>query len=227
MTAFIPLRKGKPLSTPKGAPLAVPSSELAQAIEVEWADVGGILPRRGQIPLTQYVNTAIDHISPALDAARGGFLSHANSELLCYRAEEPKELLARQTAYWQPWLDWVKTETGADFLVFNGIMPQKQSPEALAALRMAIQHLDAFHLLALSQAAGLTGSAILGLAMLKQHLSPSQVLELALLEEIYQSETWGEPEELRAKRDDLLSELEQLHRFITLLPVLPGLSVDS
>jgi chaperone required for assembly of F1-ATPase len=213
---YIPERNGKPMLTPKGAVLELPTQELAEAIKAEWADVKG-LPKRGQIPLTQYANTAIDHIAPAQEAALGGFLSHAHSELLCYRALEPKALVQRQAERWQPWLDWVKAETGAEFAVFAGVVPQKQNPEAIAALRGAVIALDPFALLALSQAAGLTGSAVLAYAFYKRQLDYVELMDYALLDELYQSEQWGEPDELKEKREDLKLELTQLAKFMQFL----------
>jgi chaperone required for assembly of F1-ATPase len=215
--SFIPQRNGKPLTTPKGVPLAVPTEKLAKAIEAEWADVKGIVPKRGQIPLTQHANTALDHITAAPEAALGGFLSHAQSDLLCYRATDPKDLVQRQGERWQPWLDWIRGETGADFAVFSGLMPQKQKPEALEALRQATQALDPFHLLVLSQAAGLTGSAVLAYAFYKRQLDYVELMEYALLDELFQSEQWGEPEELKQQREDLRLELAQLSQFMNLL----------
>lgn len=215
--SFIPQRKGKPMTTPKGLPLAVPTQALAQAIEAEWSAVQGIVPKKHQIPMTQYANTAIDHIAPAPQAALAGVISDAHSDLLCYREDKDKALAARQHTHWQPWLDWVKTQSGADLAVFTGLMPQTQRPEAVAALGRMLEGLEPFRLLALSQAAGLTGSAVLALAWLRGELDAQELFQLATLDEAYQIEQWGEPEELAEKRADLRRELTELTRYRDLL----------
>lgn len=215
--SHVPQRKGKPLHTPKGLALAVPTLALAQAIETEWAAVQGIVPKKHQIPMTQYANTAIDHIAPAPQAALAGVLSHAHSDLLCYREDKDKALAARQNTHWQPWLDWAKTQSGADFAVFTGLMPQTQPREAVAALARILEELEAFRLLALSQAAGLTGSAVLALAWLRREFDAQELFQLATVDESYQIERWGEPEELAAQRADLRRELIELTRYRDLL----------
>jgi len=208
--------QGKPLKTPAGNELCVPAQALAEAIEAEWAVVKAA-PQRGQIPLTQYSNTAIDHVAPAREGALRGWLSHAETDLLCYRAGEPLPLKQRQEAVWQPLLDWVQDETGAKMAVLAGVMPQPQPTEAIAALRRMAEKLDDFHLMALAQAGGLLGSAVLALALVRGRVDVTGALAAALLDEIFQSEQWGEPEELTRRRDDLTRELTELHRFLCLL----------
>jgi len=214
--SFIPQRAGKDLKTPQGVPMAVPTQQLADAISSEWAQIKG-LPKREQIPLTQYANTAIDHTAPNRDGAIKAFLGHAEGDLLCYRADEPPALAARQAQLWQPLLDWARATYGADLAVFIGLMPQSQNPAALTALRQQAEALDDFKLLALAQAAGLFGSAVLALALLTGRLNYQQAMELSLLDELFQSEQWGEPEELKEKRDGLEKELSELAQFINLL----------
>ncbi len=146
-----------------------------------------------------------------------GWLSHARSDVLCHRADHPEELVKRQRDVWQPLLDWAERETGARLVPSTGVMPCDPSVEALDALRRTVEPLDDFRLMALSQAAGLLGSAVLALAFVRGHIHVTTALAASLLDELYQSERWGEPEELTRRRDDLTSELEMLARFRSLL----------
>ena len=223
MMAYCPKRKGNPLTTPAGREMAVPTAALCAAIEAEWADVQGAtkhgqgVPKHGQIPLTRYVNTVLDHIAQAREGAVNGWLSHAESDLLCPRAEAPVDLVARQDRVWQPYLDWLREETGVTLEVTLGLMPHRQSPAVLAVLRQHGEQLDDFRLLVLSQATSLLGSAVLALAFVCKRVDVEAALGAALLDELYQSERWGEPEELVIRRDDLSRELGELSRFLLLL----------
>lgn len=211
-----PVHQGKPMHTPAGHEMLVPTKALAEAIAAEWAGIKGPV-HRSKIPFTQYVNTAIDHVQPAADAAVGGFLSHAESDTLCFRVEEPKALQERQAAAWDPLLDWLEGLIGFRPFVFTGLTGMKQDQDVIKALRVIGAGYDPMHLLALSQAAGLLGSATLALAVLKGRLAMDEALRLSMLEELFQSEEWGEPEEMRVRREDLRRELDQLAQFIALL----------
>ncbi len=211
-----PQHKGKGMRTPAGHEMVVPTKALAEAIAAEWANVKGPV-HRSRIPFTQYVNTAIDHVQPAADAAVGGFLSHAESDTLCFRVDEPKALQERQAAEWDPLLDWLEGLISFRPFVFTGLYGMKQDQDVIKALRVIGSGYDHMHLLALSQAAGLLGSATLALAVLKGRLDMNEALRLSMLEELFQSEEWGEPEEMRVRREDLKFELAQLAQFIALL----------
>lgn len=211
-----PLRNGKPMFTPAGRPLVAPSRDLAEAIAAEWADVKGLV-HRSKIPFTQYLNTALDHVAPAPEAAVAGFLSHAESDTLCFRAEEPKALNERQAAEWDPLLDWLEGEIKFRPFVFTGLTGMKQDQDVIRALRAVAEQYEPLRLLALSQAAGLLGSATLAYAVLMGRLTMPEALRLSMLEELFQSEQWGEPEEMRERREDLQTELTQLAQFIALL----------
>lgn len=211
-----PQHNGKPLSTPAGQPMVVPTEGLASAISAEWADVKKLV-HRSKIPLTQYANTAIDHVRTAPEAAAAGFLSHAESDALCFRVIEPKDLNERQAREWDPLLDWLESLISFRPFVFTGLTGMKQDQDVIKALRGLALEYDSFRLLALSQAAGLLGSATLALAVLKGRLTVDEALRLSMLEELFQSEQWGEPEEMRVRREDLQLELRQLAGFIALL----------
>lgn len=211
-----PHRNGKPMMTPAGKALVAPTEALAEGVLAEWAGIKGPV-HPSKIPFTQYLNTALDHVAPAPDAAVAGFLSHAESDTLCFRVEEPKALQERQAKEWDPWLDWLEKEISFRPFVFTGLTGMKQDQDVLKALRTRALAYDPLRLLALSQAAGLLGSATLAYAVLEGQLEMPEALRLSMLEELFQSEEWGEPEEMRVRREDLQMELTQLAQFIDLL----------
>src|SRR5881392_2104003 len=123
---------GRPMRTPARHELVVPSAALAEAIAAEWdAQQDDIRP--ATMPLTRLAATAIDRTRAQRDLVIAETANYAGTDLVCYRAERPPELIARQQAEWQPLLDWAMQRYDASLAVTNGVLPQPQSPAALKA----------------------------------------------------------------------------------------------
>ncbi|MCM0021589.1 MAG: ATP12 family chaperone protein, partial [Tagaea sp.] len=137
---------GKALKTPAGIEIAVPTRALAEAMVAEWCDR---VPRGkarkidyDKLPLTRIVGTALDRIPSKRDAILDGLVAYAETELLCFRADAPAELAARQTKTWQPLLDWLALAYDAPLIVSHAIAAPAQPPSSLAALRKALAGMD-------------------------------------------------------------------------------------
>ncbi len=181
----------RPVRTPGRTPLALPTPALAEAVAEEWRLVGETVDPRA-MPLTGLANAAIDRIAvdPAPFAA--GLARYAESDLLCYRADSPPELIARQDEVWNPLLDWARDRYDVHFTLVTGIMHQPQ-PEATAArLSQAVAALGAFQLAALSPVVTITGSLVLALALLEGAADADAVWTAAHVDEDFQAEQWGE-----------------------------------
>src|SRR4029077_9585853 len=111
--------------------------------------------------------------------------------LLCYRAGEPESLVARQSALWQPLLDWAAERYGARLSVANGMTFVAQPSEAVASLRAAVAHHGDLALSALYNLTHIAGSLVIALAVAERHLSPADAFAAAQLDELYQIERWG------------------------------------
>jgi chaperone required for assembly of F1-ATPase len=102
---------GQSVCTPLGLPQIVVSKALVEAVADEWRAQGEkVVPE--SMPLSGYVNTAIDRIGNNREIILKDVISFAGTDLLCYRSEEPKDLVARQNEYWQPLLDWAANSMG-------------------------------------------------------------------------------------------------------------------
>jgi len=206
---------GNRVNTPAGAALVMRSRGLAEAVAAEWSAQGEqVLP--DTMPLMQLTATALDRVASARPAVIAQLLLYGETDLLCYRATEPPELVDRQAAIWQPLLDWAALRFGAELAVIAGLMPQPQPAGALAALRAALAPADAFGLTGLLAAAGAAGSLILALALQAGRLSADEVWALSLLDETFQIERWGEDAEAAARRARLRADLRAAGRFLTL-----------
>ena len=207
---------GRPLRTPKRAAMAVPSEALAAAIADEWNALGERIEPQA-LPLTRLANTAIDGVSVARTAVIDDLARYAASDLLCYRAEGPAGLVARQTAAWDPWLRWADETFGARLSVTRGLMPVTQPPEAIRALSLAAGPFDAFGLAALHVAAGLTGSLVIALAVAHERLTGAEAWAAATVDDAWQQSQWGADCEAAERAKALEASLVHAARFLSLL----------
>ena len=182
----------RPVRTPGRVALALPTDALAQGVADEWRAIGEgeeIDPRA--MPLTGLSNAAIDRVGadPALFAA--GLAQYGESDLLCYRADSPDDLVARQAAAWDPLLDWARTRYDVHIEVATGILHRAQPDQTLTRLSDAIAARDAFELAALSPIVTIGGSLIVALALAERAATVEQLWDAITLDEEYQAERWG------------------------------------
>ncbi len=133
---------GRVVKTPLKAPLRLPNRALAEAVAAEWAAQGETIDP-GTMLFTKLANTAIDRIAGHRPRIVGEILDYAGSDLVCYRAEAPQPLVARQAAVWDPVVDWTRTRLDAPVAVHAGVMHQPQPPAVLAAVESPIAALSA------------------------------------------------------------------------------------
>ena len=181
---------GKPMRTPGRVPLALPTDALAAAVAAEWRAVDGEIDPRA-MPLTGLANAAIDRVSrdPAVFAR--GLAVYAESDMLCYRADAPDDLVSRQRAAWDPLLDWARGRYDVHIETATGILHRAQPVTSLARLGEAVAARDAFALAALSPIVTIGGSLIAALALAEGAATPQQVWDAITLDEDYQAERWG------------------------------------
>jgi len=155
---------GKPIRTPKKTPFVVHSAALAQAIAEEWRCQDEDI-RPESMPLLRLANTAIDMVTGQRDAVVDNLAGYGGTDLLCYRAAEPEDLVARQLRDWSPWLDWARDEYGASLKTTDGIVHIAQNPAALTALHGAVDGHDIMELAAMNDLVTIAGSLVLALAV--------------------------------------------------------------
>ena len=185
---------GRSVKTPLSHSLKVPVLALAEAIAGEWrAQTEKIDPEC--MPLTRLANTALDRVSRMREAVIGQLLDYASADLLCYRVATPLDLVRRQQTYWQPIVDWAAEALSAPLRVTQGIVAVPQPSEALAALRHKLDGYDDWVLTGLQGIVTVTGSLLLGLAVLEGRLSAEQAVTASQLDELYENELWGDDAE--------------------------------
>jgi chaperone required for assembly of F1-ATPase len=209
---------GRPVRTPARRALELPTKMLAEAVAHEWD-----APKKdepvdpAQMPLTQLASTALDRVGPQREEILAGLLRYADTDLVCYRADEPRELAQRQRAAWQPLLDWLDRRYGVRLAVGQGVMPISQDPAMVERLAEIVRGFDDWRLTALQAATAATGSLVIALALIVGRIGAAQAFAVAELDERFQNEQWGEDEEVRRRRDLLAADLDSARRFLDLL----------
>jgi chaperone required for assembly of F1-ATPase len=210
------LLDGRPVKTPGRAPLAPPGASLAGAIADEWnAQDQQIDPR--SMPLTGLANAAIDRIAPAREAFAQGLAAYGESDLLCYRAEGPAPLVARQAEHWDPILGWARDRYDIAFEVTAGIVHRPQPPETVARLAAAVGTRDPFALAGLSPLVTVSGSLVVALALAEGAIGLDAAWAAASLDEQWQAEQWGEDAEAAAALANRRADFAAAARFLSLL----------
>jgi chaperone required for assembly of F1-ATPase len=182
---------GRPVRTPAKAALAVPSAALAEAIAAEWAAQGDKVDPRS-MPLTGLANAAIDRVGPQhADFARD-LAAYGGTDLLCYRADSPAPLVARQAESWDALLGWAQRRYDVAFTVVTGIMHRPQPPATIARLAEAVAARDAFALAGLSPLVTIGGSLVAALAVAEDAIDVDAAFAATHLDELWQAEQWGE-----------------------------------
>jgi chaperone required for assembly of F1-ATPase len=206
---------GRPVRTPAKASLSLPTRALAEAVAEEWrAQEEEIHPQ--SMRLMRLAATAIDRVSRQRDAVIEEIAAYAATDLVCYRAEQPASLAARQQAAWQPLVDWAARRYDARLRVTAGLMPVQQPQAATGALRSAVAVLDDMMLTGLHNATAACGSAVIALALAEGRVGPDEAWELSLVDETFQVEQWGEDGEAARRHQALREDIASAVRFMEL-----------
>lgn len=208
---------GRQVRTPLRRVLEVPSLSIAEALAGEWRRQHDVIDP-ATMPLTRLVNAALDAVAGREAAVRADIVKYAGTDLVCYRAEHPQVLVARQAEAWDPILAWARDSLGAELLPAKGIVHQAQPAAALARIASAIEPLPALALAALHSATTLTGSALLALACHAQRIDAAETWRLAHIDEDFQAEQWGWDSEAQAARNRKRAELDAAALVLTALP---------
>jgi len=211
---FVLLLDGKPVRTPARKLLAAPNKALAEALADEWrAQDKEINP--ATMPKTRLVNTALDGMGQ-IEAVAADVAKFAASDLVCYRAGEPENLVREQSAAWDRVLEIAKEKYGARFVCAEGVMFVAQPPESIAAVEKAVLEQaeapnGAIRLAALHVMTTLTGSVLIALELIHGALTLDEAWAAAHVDEDFQSRFWGTDDEALARRAGRLAEMRSAY----------------
>ena len=127
--------------------------------------------------------------------------SYGDSDLICYRAADPQGLVERQNKAWDPLVDWSATKLKAPLKVFVGVMHASQSSESLLTLSERVHKLTPFQLTAFHDLVSLSGSLVIGFAVVEGYATPENLWEISRIDEQWQIDQWGRDEEAEAQAE--------------------------
>ena len=210
---------GRTMRLPSGARLLVGAPRLAEAIAREWQEAGGA--KGGEMsfadtPLTRVAGTAQERIAPDPAPTIDAIARYGETDLLCYRADFPRELAQLQAQRWQPWLDWAALTYDAPLRVTSGIGHIRQHHDSISAFRHAVAALDHDVLAGLGIAVPALGSLVLGLALASNAMDAETAFALGTLDELFQAGQWGEDAEAAARRASVAADIALAARYIDL-----------
>jgi chaperone required for assembly of F1-ATPase len=195
---FVVLLDGKRVHTPARRPLAAPTPALGNAIADEWqAQAEHVDP--AAMPLTRLANAIVDGVAGKAGEVAAGIVDYLGTDLVCYRADAPEQLVALQAQAWDPVLAFARDAHGARFVLAEGVIHAAQPAEAIAAMRAAIPA-DVWKLGAVSSLTALTGSALIALMLAAGQLTPDAAWAAAHVDEDFQMSQWGRDEIALARR---------------------------
>lgn len=207
---------GRAVKTPARASLIVPTEGLANAIAEEWRSVDGTIDP-GSMPLTGLANAAIDRVAPERQAFAESLARYAEADLACYRADGPRELMARQEKSWDELLGWARRRYDVDFVTTDGLMHVAQPQATVERLVHAVGALDAFRLAGLSPLVTIGGSLVAALAVLEKAESPEEAWDAVSIDERWQIQQWGADPEAEQAIESRRRDFFVAARFLELL----------
>lgn len=211
----------RPVRTPARAILTLPSPALAEAIAAEWRAQGDRVDPH-TMKLTGLANAAIDRVAPDPPAFLAPLAAYAETDLLCYRADAPDDLVAAQAAAWDPLLDWARARYDVHFAVTSGILHVAQPPATVARLSEALAARDPFRLAPMAPLVTIGGSLIAALALADGAIAADAAFTATHVDELWQAEHWGEDHFALQTREAHRADFLAAAKFLALLDAAPA-----
>jgi len=204
---------GRPIQSPARNRLVLPNRRLAEAVAAEWAAQVEKVDFAA-MPLMRLVGIAVDDVAGRPEAVVDVIAAYGVTDLTCYRAEAPPDLVARQHRHWQPLLDWIGACHGVSLVAAAGVTPIRQPEPSLAALRRAVAVDDPFVLAGVHAATVCCGSVVIALALRDSEIDADGAWTAAQVDEDYQVEIWGTDEEAAERRRNVRADLDAAVRLL-------------
>ena len=206
---------GRGAKTPVGQPLVLPNAALAEAVAAEWdAQAKDIAP--ASMPMTRLATVALDMAAPRRADVIDEIVGFGASDLVCYRADAPATLAARQHEVWQPLIDDLAARHGVHLSITEGVIPIVQPPDAITALRDVVAGYDDMALAALHTLATVLGSLVIALAAADGILDADTAWAASRIDEDHQTERWGDDAEAADVRRKRHADVVAAARFLNL-----------
>lgn len=215
------LLDGKPVKTKSRQDLIAPTQNLADAIMQEWAAQAETI-RPDTMPLTQILNTKIDRVAGGRVAMQAMVFKYFDTDLLCYRAEEPEVLAAEQQKIWDPLLTRFEKSFGHKLQTTTRLAALKHAPAAHETLRSFVQSLNDDQFTVLQLVTSISGSVILAALLVKGEVTADEIFSAIRIEERYKAALYNEekygPDPSQEKKDrSIVTDLSASEQYLGFL----------
>ncbi len=211
----------RPVKTKSGTYLCAPNEGIAAQIAGEWVgQVKEIIPET--MPFTQILTTKIDRVKVEREVMSAAILKYLDTDLLCYVAEQPEGLVKLQQEKWQIWLDWFEIEFGYKLNKTTGLSAITHDKHAHKAVAEYVEVLDDARFTILQIVTSVSGSLVLGVAMVQGAANPKQIFEACFVEEIfkdslYDVEKYGCDPAIEKAQKSAMQDLTSAQGYLSLL----------
>lgn len=212
---FVVALDGRRVRSPGKREVLLPTRALADRIAGEWSEQGDRIDP-ASMPMFGFSATVTDRVAPQRGFVVDEIAGYGGSDLICYRVDEPEDLVRRQREQWDPLHAWAEQALGVRLKLATGVMPVRQDDGDLARLRAAVDAVDDWALAPLHTLTTVSGSLVIGLAVLRGRLDADAGFAVSQLDESYQTEQWGQDREAEQRRRRLREEMAQAAKFIEL-----------
>ena len=206
----------KELKSPKDKKLNLPYY-LSQKVFKEWNEVQEEI-NPSLMPFYSYSVTAVDRIMNHKNDVIETLRSILRMDTLLYRSGNDIDLSKLQEKEWQPLLKWLDVNYNCKLTINYELKPLNQKETELLKCINLVNQLDHFSLSGFSHLVSISGSFILGLSFYCKKINSHKVYELALLEELFQSNKWGSDDFANERRENIKKEISEACEFLDTLP---------
>ena len=210
---FYILLDNKKLKTPLKKELTLSNHLMAKEVLKEWDQRSDII-NTDDLVFYGLLSTAIDRVREEKNSYINDIINFIDTDLICYRADNPIDLVSHQNKYWDPIVSLIEKYINTKVSVFKGVMPSQQNSKVHHKVKNLVVELSDIQISVLHRITNLIGSVFLALCILKKDLSNKQAFELSFLDELWQAENWGYEEDASTKRKKIRTELNRLILFI-------------
>ncbi|XP_059139603.1 ATP synthase mitochondrial F1 complex assembly factor 2-like [Physella acuta] len=182
------------LRTPHGNVFKVPSEPLALAVATEWNSQGTLVNRQA-MHLTALCNTALDNpMHKSREQLIDTIIHFLETDTICYRLTEPPELDKLEKETWDPILDWCSQRYGLEISPTSSMAPPVVSNESKDIVRRHLHSYSDWALFGYHYAVDTIKSLLLIMALIDKHINVESAVDLARLEQQFQTNHWGSVE---------------------------------
>jgi chaperone required for assembly of F1-ATPase len=206
----------KILKTPMQNDLIFTNYRISYETSLEW-DINSEVLDTDEMIFFGIFSTAIDRIVNDRFLYINEIMKFVDTDLICYKADKPDELVELQNKHWDPILLIIKNYIDEEIKVFTGIMPGKQNIQVHNKIKKLIHNFSNIELSILHRLTNIIGSIFISLCVIKGDILKKNICQLCFLDELWQAENWGVEEEAAKKRDKVFKELKKIITLVNCL----------